>query len=66
MKDTLPEEGGVFSFDIILFMLYNIFCASAISSMDRVTHYECAGLGFESLMARHLGKAGKSPAFICI
>ena len=24
--------------------------------MDRVTHYECAGLGFESLVARQIKK----------
>ena len=35
-----------------LFCIIIVVQTWGCSSMDRVTHYECGGLGFESLMAR--------------
>ena len=42
-------------FDKPIFSLYNSPCdtLASLAQLDRVVHYECKGLGFESLMTHH-------------
>ena len=43
-------------FDKPIFSMYNSLCDTfaSLAQLDRVVHYECKGLGFESLMTHHI------------
>ncbi len=45
-------------FDKPIFSMYNSLCdtLASLAQLDRVVHYECKGLGFESLMTHHRKK----------
>ena len=54
--------------DLYIIMEYEIerFLYAPLAQLDRVTHYECGGLGFESLMARQNESTYEVGAFIFV
>ena len=54
-------------FDKPIFSMYNGLCDThaSLAQLDRVVHYECKGLGFESLMTHHEKRSVNGSFLVC-